>query len=326
MDLNLIFIGTGGSAPTARRGLPATLIRRGGEHILVDCGEGTQRQLMKSTGLVEIDLILVTHLHADHWLGLPGMLKTFDLREREAPLTIAGPVGIVNAIEGMWDLGGGVSYEVDLVELKPNDKLEYDGWAVHAIDADHRCRALSYALIEDDRPGRFDAALAKELGIDDPRNFGRLQRGETVDGVKPSDVMGEARRGRKIVLSGDTRPTDELVLAAYEADLLIHEATFMDEMHDRATKTGHSTTIQAAEVALDAKVKMLAMVHLSSRHKPSEAVAEAREVFDQAILPRDFDLVRVPFPEKGIPVHVQRGGRYGFDGELQGGSESSQQQ
>lgn len=309
VDLHLLFVGTGGSAPTARRGLPALLVQRGGEHVLIDCGEGTQRQLMRSSGLVELDLVLLTHLHADHWLGLPGLLKTFDLRERTAPLTVAGPEGTASAIAGLLRLAGGVRYPLEVLELAAGDELPRDGWRIHAIEAQHRGPARGYALVEDSRPGRFDPERAQALGIADRRDFGRLQRGETVDGVSPEQVMGPPRAGRKLVVSGDTRPCDAIRLAAWQADVLVHEATFTDDQRGRARKTGHSTAAQAAELAASAEVRALALTHLSARHRPTDALAEARTRFPGALLPRDFDLLEIPFPERGAPLHVPGGGR-----------------
>lgn len=311
MNLDLLFVGTGGSAPTARRGLPAVLMQRGGEHVLVDCGEGTQRQLMRSSGLVELDLILITHLHTDHWLGLPGLLKTLDLRERTAPLQLAGPVGTAATMELIWRIAGAVRYPVEVTELEPHDQLARDGWAVDALPVQHRGTALGYVVEEDNRPGRFDPERARELGITDVRDFGRLQRGEAVGDVAPDQVLGEKRFGRKIVFSGDTRPCDAVREASWRADVLIHEATFTSEQVDRARQTGHSTARQAAELAEAAEVGMLALTHLSARHRPSDALAEARSVFADTVMPRDFDMIHVPFPERGEPVHAPGAGRPG---------------
>lgn len=309
MNLELLFVGTGGSAPTARRGLPALLLQRGGEHVLIDCGEGTQRQLMRSAGLVELDLVLITHLHSDHWLGLLGLLKTFDLRDRTAPLLIAGPVGTTAAIEMIWQLAGTVAYPVEVAELEPGDVLERHGWSARALGVRHRGRALGYALVEEDRPGRFDPEAARRLGIVDVHDFGRLQRGETIGDVRPEQVMGERREGRRIVVSGDTRPCDAVLTAAWRADLLVHEATFTEEHVDRARQTGHSTAHQAASLAAEAEVGMLALTHLSARHRPSDALREARKAFEFTIMPRDFDVVQVPFPERGGPQHLPGAGR-----------------
>ena len=314
MDLDVLFIGTAGSAPTAGRGLPATLVRRGGDRLLFDCGEGTQRQLLRSIGLVDLEEIFLTHFHADHFLGLPGMLKTFGLRGREAPLTIYGPPGLRALFEVLRPVIGGTAYEVTLVELEPNVPLERDGYLVAPFLVEHRTAAYGYAIVEDDRPGRFDEARARELGVAPGPDFGRLQHGEavSVDGreVLPEDVLGEPRRGRKLVLAGDTAPAEATRAVAHGADLLVHEATFTVEEADRAGETGHSTARGAAELAAAAEVKLLALNHVSPRHGPDDLRAEAREVFDSTIVPRDFDRVEIPFPERGDPVHVRapRGG------------------
>ncbi len=296
-----MFIGTAGSAPTARRGLPATLVRRGGDRLLFDCGEGTQRQLLRSIGLVDLEEIFLTHFHADHFLGLPGMLKTFGLRGREAPLTIYAPPGLRALFELLRPVIGGTPYEVTLVELEPNEPLERDGYLVAPYPVQHRdTTAFGYVLVEQDRPGRFDEERARELGVPEGPDFGRLQKGEavTVDGraVQPEEVLGEARRGRKLVITGDTMATDATRAMAHGADLLIHEATFTTEEADRAAETGHSTARDAAQLAAAAEVGMLALTHVSPRH-PAEALREeARAVFEATIVPRDFDRVEIPFP------------------------------
>ena len=207
MDLDVLFLGTAGSAPTAQRGLPATLVRLGGDRLLFDCGEGTQRQLVSSVGLIELEEIFLTHFHADHVLGLPGMLKTFTLRQRERPLTVYGPKGLGRLFKVLQPLVGNTTFEVGLVELEPNDELERDGYRLAAYEADHAPRALGYAIVEDPRPGHFDPDRARELGVTPGPDFGRLQQGETVNGVRPEQVMGETRRGRKVVLAGDGAPS-----------------------------------------------------------------------------------------------------------------------
>jgi ribonuclease Z len=311
MDLDVVFVGTAGSAPTAARGLPATLVRRGGERMLFDCGEGTQRQLLRSVGLVDLEEIFVTHFHADHVLGIPGMLKTFSLRGREAPLTVYGPPGLNAVFKVLSPVIGRNTYEVRLVELEPHEELERDGYRIAAFDVRHRAAAYGYALIEDERLGRFDEARAVELGVKEGPDFGRLHRGETVDGaggpVTPDQVVGEKRAGRKIVLTGDTAPCDMVRAVAHNADLLVHEATFTVAERDRARETAHSTARDAAEIASESEVKLLALTHLSPRHPAGELRAEAREVFDNTVVPRDFDRVEVPFPERGEPVHVREG-------------------
>jgi ribonuclease Z len=304
MDLSVFFAGTAGSVPTMRRGLPAVLVRRGGERILIDCGEGTQRQLVSSVGLADLDEIFLTHFHADHWLGLPGLLKTFDLRAREKPLTVHGPRGLANLLGAALRAAGRTRYGVRLVELEPGEILRRDGYHIAAIPVAHRGPAFGYVLYEDERPGEFDPARASELGLVSGPEFGRVQRGETIRGVSPDEVMGPQRPGRKLVISGDTRPCEALRIAAHGADLLVHEATFAGEEAVRAVETGHSTAAEAAALAAEAEVRLLALVHLSTRYHVKLVRDEARAVFPRTIVPRDFDAIEIPFPERGEPELV----------------------
>ncbi len=311
MNLDVLFLGTAASAPTARRAPTATLVRRGGDRMLFDCGEGTQRQLLLSTGLIDLEEIFITHYHADHVLGLPGMIKSFSLRNREVPLTIYGPPGLRTLWATLEPLIGRTTYPIRLEELGPLDELRRDGYLIAPFDARHRGRAFGYAIVEDHRPGRFNDALARELGITPGPDFGRLQCGEVVTGSKgpvhPEQVVGEPRRGRKVVLTGDTGPCDMTRAVAHGADLLVHEATFTFEERERAYQTGHSTARQAAEIAEESEVVLLALNHISPRHSGGDIRREAREVFRDTIVPRDFDRVEIPFPECGEPVHVRAG-------------------
>ena len=305
MDLSLFFAGTAGSVPTARRGLPALLLRAGGDRVLFDCGEGTQQQLLRSIGLPELDAIFITHYHLDHWLGLLGVLKTFDLRGRERPLSVYGPPGLKTLLDSMRPAWGRVTFPLALEELDPHEEVGFDGYVIAPFPVEHRVRAYGYAFAEDDRPGRFDAEAAARLGVVPGPDFGRLQEGETVDGVSPEQVMGEPRRGRRIVISGDTAPCQATEVFAHEADVLVHESTFLTDEAERARETGHSTARQAAEVAVAAGVRLLALTHLSTRYFPRDVRDEAREVFAETIVPRDFDTIEVPFPERGEPHLVK---------------------
>jgi ribonuclease Z len=305
MDLSAFFAGTAGSIPTVRRGLPALLVRRGGDRILFDCGEGTQRQLVRSVGLVDLDAVFLTHFHADHWLGLPGLLKTFDLRGRERPLAIHGPPGLKELLALALRAAGRVRFELDLIELEPGDVLERDGYRIAPVPVLHRGRAFGYAIYEDQRPGEFDPKAAVALGVTPGPDFGRLQRGETVGGVSPDRVMGPSRPGRKLVISGDTAPCEAMQIAAHRADVLIHEATFAEEELDRAAETMHSTAGQAAALALEADVRMLALTHFSTRYPPNVLRDEARAVFAATVVPRDFDAIEIRFPERGEPELVR---------------------
>jgi ribonuclease Z len=305
MELDVFFAGTAGSVPSARRGLPALLVRRGGDRLLFDCGEGTQRQLVRSVGLPELDDVFITHYHVDHWLGLPGMLKTFDLRGRERGLHVYGPPGLEDVMRLLRPVYGKLTYELELVELAPGEAVRRDGYNVAAFAVAHRVSAYGYALWEDERPGRFDAELAERLGVRPGPDFGRLQGGETVAGVAPDQVLGPPRPGRKVVVSGDTAPCEAMALAAHEADLLVHESTFADEETERARQTSHSTAGQAAALARDASVRMLALTHLSTRYGGRELRDEARAVFPNTVVPHDFDAVELPFPERGEPTLVR---------------------
>jgi ribonuclease Z len=315
MDLDLVFLGTSGSAPTAGRAPSALLVRRGGERLLFDCAEGTQRQLMRSSvGLPDLTEIFISHFHADHYLGLPGMLKTFQLRQRDVPLTVYGPPGLRELFNGLRRVFGKISYDLELVEVRVGEALERDGYRILVFPVHHGVASVGYAIDEDDRPGRFDNDAADALGIPVGPERGALQRGESItfdDGrvVTPDQVLGDARPGRRIVIPGDTAPVETVRVLAEGADVLVHEATFSEEERDRAADTLHSTARQAAELARDAGVRLLALTHISPRYFGGEIAREAREVFPSAVVPRDFDVVEVPFPERGEPRLVKSGAR-----------------
>jgi ribonuclease Z len=332
VDLDLVFLGTSASMPTAQRAPAALLLRRGGERLLFDCAEGTQRQLQRSTvGLVDIEDVFLTHFHADHFLGLPGMLKTFALRGRDdVPLTVYGPKGLDALFNAMRPFIGRLPYPLTLTELEAGDRLERGEYVLEAVAVEHGVNALGYALVEHERPGRFDVAAADALGVPPGRERGLLQAGDPVtlpDGtvVTPDEVLGPARGGRKVVITGDTAPSPHVVQAAHEADLLVHEATFGMEERDRARETMHATAAEAAEVARLAAVRLLALTHVSTRYFGTELLDEAREIFPDTVVPRDFDVIEVPFPERDRPRLVKRGarpvrsGRDGADGASGGG-------
>lgn len=313
MDVDLVFLGTGGSVPTARRSTACLLARLGGDRLMFDCGEGSQRQMQRSTGLVQVDEIFITHLHADHYLGIPGLLKTYDLGGRDRALRVIGPPGTLELFKSLRRIFGRLAYEVELIELEPGEAIRHDDFEVRPFPVEHRTVAYGYALVEDERPGRFDPVAAERLGIKPGPAFKRLQDGQPVEGgagpVNPDEVMGEARPGRKLVLTGDTAPCEMTQVAAHQAQLLVHDASFADEEVARAAETGHSTARQAAELAAQAGVEMLALVHVSSRYDVRAVLAEAREEFDGAVAPRDFDLVEIPLPERGTPQLVESGAR-----------------
>jgi ribonuclease Z len=316
MDLDLLFLGTSASMPTAQRAPAAFLIRRGGEKLLFDCAEGTQRQLQRSVvGLPDIEEIFLTHLHADHFLGLPGMLKTFGLRGRGEPgVTVHGPSGAKDLFAKLRPFLGRLPYPLTVVELDPGDSVERGEYRIETFAVDHGVPALGYALVEHERPGRFDVDAADALGVPPGRERGMLQGGEPVtlaDGrvITPDAVLGPGRVGRKVVLSGDTAPSPGVVQAAHKADVLVHEATFAADEKERARETMHSTAAEAAEVARLADVRLLALTHVSTRYFGSELAREAREIFAETVVPRDFDSIEVPFAERGVPQLIKGGAR-----------------
>ena len=313
MDLSVIFLGTGGSVPSARRSTASVLIARGGDRLLFDCGEGTQRQMQRSIGLTQVTEIYLTHFHADHILGLPGLLKTYDLTDRERPLVVYGPPGLKQLFATLKPLIGRLGFGLELVELAAGEAVERDEYEIQAFEAAHSARAFGYALVEAARPGRFDPAAASAAGVEEGPAFAALQRGEVVEGadgpVSPEQVMGPSRSGRTIVITGDTAPSPATVAAAADAELLIHDASFAEEEVQRAAETGHSTFAQAAAVAGEAHVKLLALVHISSRYHVGTVLEDARALFEPTVAPRDFDTIEIPFPERGEPHLVPNGAR-----------------
>jgi ribonuclease Z len=312
VDLDLVFLGTSASAPTAQRGTSALLIRRGGDRLLIDCGEGTQRQLLRSNvGLVDLREVFITQYHADHYLGLPGMMKTFALRGRDVPLTIYGPPGLDDLFGSLRRVFGRLTYSYELETVQPGDVLERVDYDLAVFGIEHGVAGVGYALVEHTRPGRFDVASADALGVPNGPERGALQRGEpvTVEGrtVTPEDVLGPSRAGRKVVVAGDTAPSANVREAARDADVLVHEATFLSDEEDRARETMHSTATGAAALARDANVQLLALTHISSRYGGGQVAREARAVFPETVVPKDFDTIEIPFEERGKP-RLHKGG------------------
>ena len=301
MDLSVVFLGTGGSVPSARRATACVLIRAGGARVLVDCGEGAQRQMINSTGLVQVDDIYITHFHADHYLGLPGLLKTYDLMERQAPLPDRRARRAARTVRGAAagsSAGSATRSSWSSSSRGRGSSTTASRCAPSTVE--HRMKALGYAYVEPERPGRFDVDAARGLGIADDRDFGRLQRGETiaVDGseVRPEQVMGEPRAGRKVVVTGDTAPCEMTASPPTPPQLLVHDGTFAVEESARAAETGHSTARDAAQLAADAEVGMLAIVHVSSRYNVSAVLAEARDAFPNTRRPARLRPRRDPVP------------------------------
>jgi ribonuclease Z len=316
VDLDLVFFGTSGSMPTAQRAPTAVLVRRGGERLLFDCAEGTQRQMLRSSvGLIELREIFLTHYHADHYLGLPGMLKTFALRGRTLPISIYGPPGLDDLFGSLRRIFGKLTYEYELVTVRPGDALERGDYRLEVFGVAHGVSSVGWSLVEHHRPGRFDPEAAETLELPVGPERGALQRGESVtlpDGrtITPDSVVGPPRPGRKVVLTGDTAPSDAVAAAAQGADVLVHEATFCEEERERAHDTLHSTALEAAEIASTAEVGLLVLTHLSNRYFGPELVREARTIFPDTVVPKDFDVVEVPFRERGIPRVLKGAARH----------------
>jgi ribonuclease Z len=289
--LRLTFLGTAAAQPTIHRNLSGLAVKASTDQLLFDCGEGSQRQMIRYGTGFAIDAVFFTHFHADHYLGIIGFLRTLGMTGREHPLLLYGPPPAKRLLHQAVHLGvDALPFPLEILELRGGEMLRRSGYQIRAIQVDHRVYALAYLLQEDDRPGRFDIAAARALGVAEGPDFGRLQRGEpvkSVDGnlVQPSQVLGPPREGRRLVISGDTRPCPALVSAAQRADLLIHEATFSDDEQDRAIETRHSTAREAGRVAREAAVKRLILTHLSSRHDadPSKLFEQAKEEFSGPI-------------------------------------------
>jgi ribonuclease Z len=299
--MRITFLGTSGSMPTPERGSSSIVIRKDREVIMLDCGEGTQRQMVKAGVGFQRDMrIFITHMHGDHILGLPGLLQSMSLLRREKDLHIYGPVGLIDFVKAFSESIGGPSFPVSIYEIQePGIVHEGVGYTVEAVKAKHRETAWSYGVFESERPGKFHPIKAKELKIPIGRDWNKLQHGEPVkvDGqtITPDMVSDPPRPGRRIVYSGDTSPTHELTELARGADVLIHESTFMDELGERAEEDGHTTVTQAAELASKAGVTLLILTHISSRYaNPDIILEEAKQVFEKVIVAEDLLWIEVP--------------------------------
>jgi ribonuclease Z len=303
--LSVTFLGTGAACPTVDRNVAGLAVQREGETILFDCGEGTQRQMMRYGVGFSFAEVFFTHFHADHMLGITGLLRTMGLQDRTAPVTLYGPRGAPKILGAAMSLGiERNKFPVEVVEIRAGDRLRRDEYDIVVFETEHRADTVGYALAEHTRLGRFHPERARELGVPEGPLWGRLHKGETVtldDGrtVSPPDLVGAPRRGRTVVYSGDTRPHLALLQAARGADLLIHEATFGGDEAERAVETGHSTAAEAARVALEAGVRRLVLTHISPRYTRDapELLAEARAVFPETAIARDGMTVEVPFVE-----------------------------
>jgi ribonuclease Z len=303
--LSLTFLGTGAATPTVDRNVAGLAVHREGETILFDCGEGSQRQMMRYGVGFSFAEIFFTHYHADHLLGVTGLLRTLGLMDRTAPVTLYGPRGAHRVLRAAIELGiERNKFPIEIQEIRAGDRLTRADYDIAVFETDHRADTVGFALAEHIRLGRFHPERARELGIPEGPLWGRLHRGETVtldDGrtVAPADLVGEPRHGRTVVYSGDTRPHLPLIEAARGADLLVHEATFGGEELERAKETGHSTAAEAARVAAEAGVRRLVLTHISPRYgrDAAELLAEARAIFPETIIARDGLTIDVPYAE-----------------------------
>lgn len=309
MPLTVRFLGTSASRPTVERNVSSIALIREGETLLFDCGEGTQRQMMRYGISFNLGDVFFTHFHTDHFLGIVGLLRTMSLQGRTEPLRAWGPRGASRILRRAELFGADrVTFPFDVRELAPGDEVPRKDYAIRAFPLDHRGPpSLGYAVIESERRGRFNPDLARDLGIPEGPLWGRIHRGESVtldDGrqIDPATLVGPTRPGRRVVITGDTRPCDATLEAARDADLLVHEATFGDDEAQRAVETGHSTAREAATLAARAGARRLVLTHVSARYSRdvSELEREARAVFPNTTVARDGAEFDVPFRDEPV--------------------------
>ena len=303
--MQVTFLGTSAALPTVDRNVSGLMVQREGELLMFDCGEGTQRQMMRYTSGFAVEDIFITHYHSDHILGIPGLLRTMGLQGRTAPVRLHGPRGAQRHLGPLITLGmERPKFPVEIVELRVDEILNRGEYDIVVGEASHKGECFSYAIVERDRLGRFDPERARTLGIPEGPMWGKIHKGEPVilpDGsiIEPDRLVGPPRAGRRLVISGDTSPSRAVQQLATGADLLIHEATFGEDEADRARETGHSTARDAAVIARDAGVKKLVLTHISARYtrEAPELTAEARSIFPETVVARDGMEINVPFRE-----------------------------
>jgi ribonuclease Z len=317
----VVFLGTAAGVPSVERGLPAILVLHRGRRFLVDCGEGTQRQLLKSgLGLRRLDCVLLTHAHVDHLLGLGGLVATLALLQAGGGLTVYGGVSALRAVhsllgEVIWP-GGRPPIDVTCAPIQPGVIVEDDHLRVRAFPVSHR-GADSFGFVFEETPRqRLRPERLAALGVPAGPERRRLLSGETValpDGrtVAPDQVVGPPAPGIRLVVVGDAGAAYELLEAVSGADALIIEATFLERDADKAAERGHLTADQAARLARDANVRALYLTHLSGRYEQAEVEAEARAMFPDAIVARDFDRIMVRAAEAAADGGCPDDGRGG---------------
>jgi len=301
--MRITFLGTSASRPTVGRNVSSLFVQREGESFMFDCGEGTQRQMMRYGTGFSLHDIFFSHLHADHFLGVIGLLRTMGLQDRREPMRLWAPAGGRRILAEAVHLGvERVPFDITISEMEAGQRVERDEFDIVAFRAHHGGSALGYALVEHDRRGRFDVERARALGVPEGPAFGRLHRGDPIEVeggrvVRPEDVVGPSRPGRRVVYTGDTRPSRDTVDAAQGADVLVHEATFGEDEADRARATRHSTAREAATVARRAGVRALYLTHISSRYAedPRALERQARKVFRRTTVAADGLAVDIPY-------------------------------
>lgn len=303
--LRVTFLGTGGTLPTPNRNPSAILINRNGELMLFDCGEGTQQQMMRAKTGMKLSSIFITHFHADHFLGIPGLIQTMSFNRRKEALNIYGPKWTKQFVRFLVEMGYyKLGFPINVHELQDGDTIDRGEYIIRAVSTDHGIPSLGYVLEEKRRPGRFNKDKAIQLGIPVGHLFSKLQRGESVmvNGreIHPSQVIGPSRPGRKLVYSGDTRPCHAVEKACKGADLLIHDATLADELKEWAIETKHTTSKEAAQLAKNAGVKQLILTHISSRYSknPQPLLEDAKNIFENVRIAEEFMVIEIPYSDK----------------------------
>lgn len=300
-EMRVVFLGTSGGMPTRRRGMPSVAIRMSKSILLMDCGEGTQRQFIFSgLGVKPGFHIFLTHLHGDHVLGVPGLLFTLSMNGREKEVNIYGPKNTATLVKALTlPYLGTLNFTINIHELSPTDTVHIDTVTVTAFKTDHTTNSLGYIVKEEDRPGKMRVDFLESLGVPRGPLWGQLQRGNSIKYggrvITPEEALGPPRPGRKIVYTGDTRPCEEVVKAAQDADVLIHDATFDSSLREKAVEQGHSTAEDAAKTAAEASAKRLYLFHISPRYEdPEKLLIEARAIFPESYVAEDFETYLVP--------------------------------
>lgn len=293
--MKIVFLGTGGSYPTPKRNVTSIALKFKGDVILFDCGEGTQRQIMESSiSFMKIKKIFISHFHGDHFLGIPGLIQSMNLNDREDPLEIYGPVGTSEVMKKLITLGYfRPGFEIDIYELNSEARLRFDEYSITTIKSNHNVPTLGFSFKEDDKKGRFKKQKALFIGIPEGPLFSKIHNGESieVDGkmIQPEDVVGPPRKGRQVVYSSDTKPSEEIVEAAEDADVLIHDGTLDSSLSDKALLHDHSSVDMAARAAKEAGVRKLFITHISPRYEEATSLElEAKKIFENSTIPSDL--------------------------------------